>query len=112
MPQPQPDWANSTQKQPPVQLSDENSAKQFPAQLTLGSISGGAAPRPGQDDLLKYAIRDEDGDIVIYDIMATKIVLERLPLGVPCNTDYPVTVQISCRDLEIRGDQRRTASCR
>ena len=112
MPQPQPDWANSTQKQPPVQLSDENSAKQFPAQLTLGSISGGAAPRPGQDDLLKYAIRDEDGDIVIYDIMATKIVLERLPLCVPCNTDYPVTVQISCRDLEIRGDQRRTASCR
>ncbi|KAM7211727.1 hypothetical protein V8F06_012907 [Rhypophila decipiens] len=76
---------------------------QFPSVLTLTG-SGGAispAPGPGHDDLAAYAIRDELGDIVIYDILAAKLILDKLPLVVPCTTDYPVTVQITCRKLEI-----------
>lgn len=101
MPQPPPNWANAVQKQP-REVLDEDRATQFPALLTL-SGSGGAAPKPDQDDLLEYAIRDEEGDIVLYDVKASKIVLQKLPLCIPCNTDYPVTVQLICRDLEFGG---------
>ncbi len=94
------DSAETTQKQRPVEPG-ERRLNQFPDTLTLTGSSG-ATPKPGQDDLLPYAIRDEWGDIVIYDIIAAKIVLEKLPLIVPCDTDYPVTVQVSCQDIEIR----------
>ena len=100
MSQPPVDSIETAQRQVAV-VPSEGTLKQFPDVLTLTG-SGGATPKSHQDNLLPYAIKDEFGDIVIYDITATKIVLEKLPLIVPCNTDYPVTVQISCHDIEIR----------
>ncbi|KAL5593070.1 hypothetical protein FOBRF1_012172 [Fusarium oxysporum] len=100
MPQPASDTANTVQKEPPMPRSGEI-VPQFPALLTLRG-SGKGTPKPDQDDLLPYAIRDEDGDIVVYDIKASKIILENLPLFIPCTTDYPVVVQLSCHDIEFR----------
>ena len=100
MPQPPVDSTETAPRQVTV-VPSEGTSKQFPGALTLTG-SGNATHKPGQHDLLPYAITDEFGDIVIYDIIATKIVLEKLPLTIPCNTDYPVTVQISCHDIEIR----------
>ncbi|KAK6498101.1 hypothetical protein TWF506_004342 [Arthrobotrys conoides] len=41
----------------------------------------------------------------MYEIVARKIILDQLPLSIPCDTDYPVTVQISCQDIEIGSTQ-------
>ncbi|KAF5614747.1 hypothetical protein F52700_13619 [Fusarium sp. NRRL 52700] len=101
MPQPASDVANTTQTQPLMPLSGEI-VPQFPALLTVRGSGKGTA-KPDQDDLLPYAIRDENGDIVVYDIKASKIILENLPLLIPCTTDYPVVVQLSCHDIEFRG---------
>ena len=103
MPEPPANWAETARKDRAV-VTGEGASKQFPDVLTLTG-SGGAAPKPDQDDLLPYAVTNEAGDIVIYDIIATKIILEKLPLVVPCSTDYPVTVQISCHDIEIRNTE-------
>ena len=101
MPEVPTNWAETAQNQHTV-VPNDGTSKEIPDVLILPG-SGGVTPQPEQDDLLQFAIRDEDGDIVIYDITATKIILEKLPLCIPCNTDYPVTVQLSCHDIEIRG---------
>ncbi|KAF3228759.1 hypothetical protein TWF106_006279 [Orbilia oligospora] len=71
--------------------------KQFPDVITLTGGGKGSSV----DDLIKYAHRNTDGDIVFYEIIAKKVVLEKLPLYVPCHSDYPVFVQITCQDIEI-----------
>ncbi|EUC40124.1 hypothetical protein COCMIDRAFT_41496 [Bipolaris oryzae ATCC 44560] len=97
-------WPQLAQAEPRVS-PDTNALKQFPSTLTLtgsGQAALNSASGQTQDDLRQFAVTNKDGDIVLYDIVASKIVLQNLPLRVPCITDYPVTVQISCRDIEFR----------
>lgn len=93
-----PDWKKKADSQPLVHFPS-HLPTHFPSEIRLmGSIG---STKPILDDLSTHAIRDEWGDIVMYSITATKIVIGDLPLRVPCNTDYPVAVQITCQDIEI-----------
>ncbi|KAF2970781.1 hypothetical protein GQX73_g2848 [Xylaria multiplex] len=99
LPAPPADWAKKARDLSPAKLHDSYQ-RGFPEVLTLTGLgsNGGSLDH---DDLAEYAIKDADGDVVFYDIIATKIILDKLPLNVPCKTDYPVTVQITCQDIEL-----------
>ncbi|KAK1240483.1 hypothetical protein MKX07_004511 [Trichoderma sp. CBMAI-0711] len=100
LPEPPSDWQAQAQNTPAAKLHDKYQ-RSFPEVITLTG-SGGADPN--HDDLADYAIKDADGDVVFYDITAAKVVMDKLPLNVPCKTDYPVTVQITCQDIELVHD--------
>lgn len=101
LPTPPLDWLRQAHELqlPPLELPN-GYQRGFPEAITLHG-SGDNQHNLDRDDLAAYAIRDADGDIAFYDIVASKIILDGGPLNVPCNTDYPVTVQITCQDIEL-----------
>ncbi|KAL7812096.1 hypothetical protein V8C44DRAFT_89908 [Trichoderma aethiopicum] len=101
LPEPPADWQAQTHSMPAAKLHDKYQ-KSLPEVIYLTG-SGGADPN--HDDLAEYAIKDADGDVIFYDITAAKVVMDKLPLNVPCRTDYPVTVQITCQDIELVHDE-------
>ncbi|KAL6854485.1 hypothetical protein J3F83DRAFT_754697 [Trichoderma novae-zelandiae] len=106
LPAPPSDWQAQAHSMPAAKLHDKYH-KSFPDVITLTG-SGGADPN--HDDLAEYAVKDAEGDVVFYDITAAKVVLDKLPLNVPCKTDYPVTVQITCQDIELVHDTANKAA--
>jgi hypothetical protein len=77
----------------------------YPSEITL---AGSNSKDTSHDDLATYAVRDKYGDIVAYNIIASKVIVKNHPLCIPCTTDYPVEVRILCQDLEVQkaeGDQ-------
>ena len=98
LPEPPNDWVAQIEALPRLQPAD-NPNGDFPA---LCALKGTASTSEFVDDLAAYAIKDKFGDIVMYEIAGTKITIETPPLRVPCRTDYPVAVCITCEDLEIK----------
>ncbi|KAF3939641.1 hypothetical protein ABW19_dt0203792 [Dactylella cylindrospora] len=88
-------WKQIAANEPRTKTTD-TSSMHFQEVLAITGLG-----KEDVDDLEKYAVKDDQGNIVLYDITATTVKLYNVPLNIPCKTDYPVTVQITCQDIEI-----------
>ncbi|KAK5651884.1 hypothetical protein OQA88_11543 [Cercophora sp. LCS_1] len=86
-------------------VAAQNNSRQGVDFEELVTLSGSDKKDITQDDLSEYAVRDSFGDVSMYNVIATKLVLRNLPLCVPCSTDFPVEVRMQCDDIEIQSSE-------